>query len=152
MRGRHWRARSDGFLDATTEVTVRFHEVDAMTVVWHGHYIAYFEQARVAFGDRYGLDYMTILREGYVAPIVRMEMEYLRPVRFRETLTVRARLHPEAGARLVFAYRAENRAGEEVANGLSWQAFTDLEGELSLTRPAFYERWLKRWEAEFRTA
>ena len=54
MRGRRWRPRSEGFLDATTEVTVRFHEVDAMCVVWHGHYLAYFEQARVAFGNALG--------------------------------------------------------------------------------------------------
>jgi acyl-CoA thioester hydrolase len=132
-------------------VRVRFHEVDAMGVAWHGHYLAYFEEARVAFGNRYGLDYMTILREGYVAPIVRTEVEHLKPVRFGETLSVTARLHPEAGARIVFSYRAANGQGEEVANGLSWQAFTDREGQLSLTRPAFFESWLARHEAEFRT-
>jgi acyl-CoA thioester hydrolase len=151
VRGRSWRPRSDRFLEETTEVAVRFHEVDSMGVVWHGHYIAYFEQARVAFGNRYGIDYMTILREGFVAPLIRVEVDHLRPVRFGDALDVSARLHPEPGARMVFTYRAALRGGPEVVRGLTWQAFTDLDGELMLTRPPFFESWLSRWAAEFRS-
>ena len=31
-------------------ITVRFSEVDAMQVVWHGEYIRYFEDGRESFG------------------------------------------------------------------------------------------------------
>ena len=33
-------------LEAAIEVEVPFHDVDAMTVAWHGHYLKYFELAR----------------------------------------------------------------------------------------------------------
>ena len=31
---------------------VRFEEVDALGMVWHGRYPSYFEDGRIAFGDR----------------------------------------------------------------------------------------------------
>ena len=43
-------------LTASKEFDVRFSEVDAMNVVWHGAYPLYFEDAREAFGARYGLE------------------------------------------------------------------------------------------------
>ena len=51
-------------LRASHPFDVRFSEVDAMQIVWHGAYPLYFEDAREAFGARYGLEYMTIAREG----------------------------------------------------------------------------------------
>ena len=53
-----------------TTIKVRFSEIDSMQIVWHGEYVRYFEDGREAFGKRYGLDYMSIYREGYVVPIV----------------------------------------------------------------------------------
>ena len=53
-----------------TTFRVRFSEIDSMQIVWHGEYVRYFEDGREAFGKQYGLDYMSIYREGYMVPIV----------------------------------------------------------------------------------
>lgn len=45
-------------LKASKEVEIRFSEVDSMNVVWHGSYPLYFEDAREAFGKKFGLAYM----------------------------------------------------------------------------------------------
>ena len=47
-----------------TTFRVRFSEIDSMQIVWHGEYVRYFEDGREAFGKQYGLDYMSIYREG----------------------------------------------------------------------------------------
>ena len=52
-----------------TTFRVRFSEIDSMQIVWHGEYVRYFEDGREAFGKQYGLDYMSIYREGYMVPI-----------------------------------------------------------------------------------
>lgn len=148
MRRRWRRPAPTRFLEETTDIEVRFQEVDALGIVWHGHYLSYFEVARFAFGERYGLDYRTILDAGYITPIVRSEVDYYLPARFGDTLTVHARLHPEPGARVTFSYLARTRRGEELAAGLTVQVFTDLSGELVLVRPAFYEKWLQGVEFE----
>ena len=42
-------------LVASKHFEVRFSEVDSMNIVWHGSYPLYFEDAREAFGAKYGL-------------------------------------------------------------------------------------------------
>ena len=49
-------------LRASKEFAVRFSEVDSMNVVWHGSYPLYFEDAREAFGKKYGLEYWSTSR------------------------------------------------------------------------------------------
>ena len=51
---RPWPKQADGYLECAAEVTVRFQEVDSMGVVWHGHYLTFFEEGRAAFGREFG--------------------------------------------------------------------------------------------------
>jgi hypothetical protein len=41
-----------------TEVIIRFNEADPLGIVWHGHYIRYFEDGREAFGKKFGITYL----------------------------------------------------------------------------------------------
>lgn len=59
-----------------TTLRVRFSEIDSMQIVWHGEYVRYFEDGREAFGKQYGLDYMSIYREGYMVPIVDLTCQF----------------------------------------------------------------------------
>ena len=69
-------------LTASKEFEIRFSEVDSMNVVWHGSYALYFEDAREAFGAKFGLAYMTIADNGCFAPLVDLSFQYLRPIRY----------------------------------------------------------------------
>lgn len=60
------RKEYPGALTDRTPIRVRFSEVDAMQVVWHGEYVRYFEDGREAFGRRYGIGYQDIIRAGYL--------------------------------------------------------------------------------------
>ena len=42
-------------LIAETEIGIRFNEVDALGIVWHGNYVKYFEDGREAFGEKFDL-------------------------------------------------------------------------------------------------
>jgi len=69
------------YLSEATQVRVRFQEVDSMSIVWHGHYLTYFEDARRAFGRRYGLDYSVFLEHNIGAPMVSVWVDFLSPAR-----------------------------------------------------------------------
>ena len=43
-----------------THLKVRFCEVDLYQVVWHGHYLSWFEVARNELASRFGLDTMQL--------------------------------------------------------------------------------------------
>lgn len=69
-------------LKETIPFSVRFSEVDSMNIVWHGSYSLYFEDAREAFGKRYGLGYFDIFGNGYYAPLVELSFNYKRPIKY----------------------------------------------------------------------
>ena len=48
------------YVESICQVNVRFQEVDVLGVVWHGHYLTYFEQGRIAFGREHRFDYLDI--------------------------------------------------------------------------------------------
>ena len=70
-----------------------------MQIVWHGAYPLYFEDAREAFGARYGLEYMTIAREGCYVPLVELTFRYLRPIRYETKCRVDIIYRPTASAK-----------------------------------------------------
>lgn len=126
-----------------TEITVRFNEADPLGIVWHGHYIRYFEDGRESFGVHHGLRYLDFYREGVVVPIVSIQCDYKRALRYGDSVVVETLYHPCDAARLEFSYRLYNtRTQELVATGTSVQVFLDKEtNNLLLTNPDFFERW-----------
>ena len=67
-------------LQASKEIEIRLAKLDSMNVVWHGSYALYFEDAREAFGAKYGLEYLTIADNGYFAPLVELTFKYRQPI------------------------------------------------------------------------
>lgn len=144
MKRRPWLVPDTPYLENTTEVRVRFQEVDALRVVWHGHYLTYFEEGRVAFGREYGLGYQDMLEAGYAAPLVHVELDFHAPARMDDVITIQTRLHEADTATVPFTYRILGGGGQLLCTGFSVQVFTDLEGELSLTQPQFFADFLDR--------
>jgi len=126
---------------------VRFNEVDTLHIVWHGHYVNYFEEARRAFGRRFGIDYTTFIEQRIAVPVIRMDVNYFAPARLADTVIVSARLLKSESARLDFEYEIR-REGESalLASGSTTQVFTTPDGELILNWPPFMIELLKSWE------
>ncbi len=147
---RKWLEPPEGsYLRHEVEVDVRFQEVDPLQVVWHGHYVTYFEDARVAFGRRYGISYEQLRAAGLAAPIVRLECDYLAPARFGDVLVISVRLYRRESAKLDFLYTVSRKADSAVlAVGRTLQVFSDVEGNMVLTTPAILRDTYDKWAAE----
>ena len=132
-------------LRVTVERTVRFEEVDPLGIVWHGRYPGYFEDARVAFGDRYGIGYMDFYRAGILAPIKKLHVDYQRPLRFSDPFTIEGVLHWSEAARLNFEFILRNASGEVTTSGYTVQMLMDTEHTVLLVPPPFYQQFCARW-------
>ena len=129
-------------LSFTKPLDVRFSEVDAMQIVWHGSYALYFEDAREAFGAHYGLSYHTIADAGYYAPLVDLEFHYRRPIVYGDRPLITITYVPTEAAKLIFDYVITDETdGEVIATGRSVQVFLDSNLNLMWTAPEFYEKW-----------
>ena len=132
-------------LRLTVERQVRFEEVDPLNIVWHGRYPSFFEDARVAFGERYGIGYLECYRQGILTPIKKMHLDYLRPLSFQERFSVEGILHWSAAARLNFEFIVRNRAQQVTTTGYTVQMLVDLEQNFLLVPPPLLAGFLERW-------
>ena len=133
-------------LQETKEFEIRFSEVDLMNVVWHGSYPLYFEDAREAFGRKYGLGYLTIFDNGYYAPLVDLTFHYKKPLVYGMRPAITITYRPTEAAKIVFDYEIHDTAdGSLIATGHSVQVFMDRRYQLVWFNPPFYEEWKKKW-------
>lgn len=127
------------------QITVRFNEVDSLGIVWHGHYISYFEQGREAFGKKYGISYLDIKANGYAAPIVKTSTEHLLPLKYGDTATVETTFKNTRAAKLNFTYVIKNDQNQVVCKGETVQVFTSIAtNEMALSNPDFFKHWKQK--------
>lgn len=133
-------------LKTSLQLNIRFSEVDAMGVAWHGSYPLYFEDAREQFGKEYGLTYMGYVEHGYYAPIVDLEIHYRRPIRYGDQPRLDIIYRPTEAAKVVFDYEIHDSIDDTlIATGRSVQVFMDKNYQLVWDNPPFYQEWKVRW-------
>ena len=134
-------------LKASKEIEVRFSEVDSMNIVWHGAYALYFEDARGAFGAKYGLGYLDIFGAGYYAPLVDLSFNYKQPLVYGQRARVDIVYKNTDAAKIIFEYEIRSVVDNSlIATGRSVQVFLDKQYQLVWTNPSFYEEWKIRHE------
>ncbi|HEX5025019.1 MAG TPA: acyl-CoA thioesterase [Agriterribacter sp.] len=135
-------------LSGKIEINVRFNEADPLGIVWHGHYIRYFEDGREAFGNEHGIGYLDFYRQGLIIPIVSIQCDFKRSLKYGERVIVETIYMPCEAAKLKFEYRLFNAStGQLVATGSSVQVFLDKETSvLQLVNPPFFEAWKTKHE------
>ncbi len=114
-----------------TKLTVRFHEVDSFDVVWHGHYIGYFEIGRLDLAGRFGLSPDALRQLGFFAPVVDMRCRIRASARYDDNLIVQTSVRPTDKAMLVFAYTIiRERDGQVIAEGETSHVLLTLEKKM----------------------
>jgi acyl-CoA thioester hydrolase len=132
-------------LKDTTEVKVRFGEVDSMGIVWHGNYVKYIEEGRESFGKRYGISYIDIYSNNVMAPVVNMNIDFKKQVRYGEVLIVETEYVDNPAAKVIFDFRIFRKSDMElVATAQSTQVFIDMDMEMILYPPEFVIEWKKK--------
>lgn len=127
------------------EIKIRFSEVDSMGVVWHGAYSKYFEDAREAFGDQYGLSYLFMFDNGFFTPLVSLDFQYKSVIRYGDAVKIVGKFIDTPAAKIIFEYEIFNLTTQKLATtGRSVQAFLDQNYQLVLYPPPFYLEWKKK--------
>lgn len=98
--------------DHKVEVRVRYSETDQMGVVYHGNYIPYFEIGRVEWLRNKGISYKTMEENGIALPIVSMNINYKKPARYDELLTVHTIFKSQSSVKIEFDCAIYNESQE----------------------------------------
>lgn len=137
-------------LTCSKRIDVRFSEVDSMRIVWHGSYALYFEDAREAFGEKYGLRYTDIFGAGYYAPLVDLRFEFKSALAYGTPARIDIAFRNSAAAKIVFDYeiRTDDEEQRLIATGSSTQVFMDMDYKLVLYAPEFFSAWKRKMGLE----
>ena len=92
------------------QVRVRYGETDQMGVVYHGSYVPYFEIGRVEWLRNKGVSYKSLEASGIALPIVSLHLNYKKPARYDDMLTINTKLKKYSGVKIEFdcEIRSEN--------------------------------------------
>jgi acyl-CoA thioester hydrolase len=73
------------------QMTVPFHDLDPMQVVWHGNYLKYFDVTRSALFDSLGVDLYGIQKNSsLIYPVIRTSIKYIHPLRHQDVFICKA--------------------------------------------------------------
>ena len=108
------------------QVRVRYSETDQMGVVYHGNYIPYFEIGRVEWLRNKGVSYKLMEESGIALPIVSMNINYKKPARYDELLTISTAFKSQSSVKVEFDCEIHNEENELLTTAHFILVFVDL--------------------------
>jgi acyl-CoA thioester hydrolase len=112
-----------------TDLRVRYSETDQMGIVYHAHYLVWFEIGRTEWCRAAGLPYAGLERSGLFIPVTRVACAFRRRSTYDDPVRVVTRMSELGGRGCTFAYEVRGQAGEVLADGATHHVFTDPSGK-----------------------
>lgn len=131
-----------------TKIKVRYAETDQMGVVYHGNYLVWFEIGRTSLIEQLGFSYAALERDGVVAPVVDVNVQYKKPVRYGETAVIKSWIHTYDGFRTRYCYEVYKENGELAAKGYTDHICVDK----TTFRPIRFGRKFPDWDKAYNEA
>jgi len=101
-------------VSTSVKLKVPYYDVDMMQIVWHGHYLKYFDVARQALFRECGVDLHRYMKEkGYAFPIIRSIIKHISPLRFDDEFICTAVLK-EATVKIVVDFEIKLISNDKV--------------------------------------
>lgn len=125
---------------------VRYAETDQMGVVYHGNYAVFFEMGRVEWLRNMGVSYKSMEENGIMLPVVSLTMNYKKPARYDDLLTVKTIFKSQTSVKIEFDYEIYNEKGELLTTGYSMLVFVDMKTGKPTLPPEYILEKLKGLE------
>jgi acyl-CoA thioester hydrolase len=107
-------------------VRVRYAETDQMGVVYHGNYAQYFEMGRVEWLRNIGISYKWMEENGIMLPVVSLNINYKKPARYDDLLTVKTIFKSQSTVKIEFDYEIYNEQRELLTIASSILVFVNM--------------------------
>ena len=111
-----------------TDLRVRYSETDQMGIVYHAHYLVWFEIGRTEWCRAAGLPYADLERSGLFIPVTRVEGAFRRRSSYDDPIAIFTRMAELSGRGCGFSYEIRNPDGELLTDGWTRHVFADAAG------------------------
>ncbi|MGD9558874.1 MAG: acyl-CoA thioesterase [Mangrovibacterium sp.] len=100
-----------------TKIRVYYEDTDQMGVVYYGQYLRYYEIGRTEMIRELGLTYKEIEDSGIMLPARSVKINYLKPARYDDLLTVRTIVEQIPQVKFTFRTEIYNQNNELLNEG-----------------------------------
>jgi acyl-CoA thioester hydrolase len=118
-------------------VRVRYSETDQMSVVYHGNYVPYFEMGRVEWLRNKGISYKSLEENGIALPIVSMTINYKKPARYDDLLTIITKFKSQSSVKIEFDCEIRNENDELLTTAQFLLVFVDINSGKPIAPPKY---------------
>ena len=115
---------SDHVISHDFQIRVRYADTDKMGIVYNGNYLRYFEIGRTEMLRSMGLPYSTLEHDGYQLPLLEAHVEYLKPARYDDVITIRSSYQAAVSPVIRIEYEVFLN-GDTLARGYTRHTFVD---------------------------
>ncbi|MFD0962799.1 acyl-CoA thioesterase [Pseudofulvibacter geojedonensis] len=120
-----------------TKIRVRYGETDQMGVVYHGSFAEYFEVGRVEWLRELGISYKRMEEKGVMLPVVNLNINYKKPAKYDELLTIKTRLREKPTVKIIFDYEVYDETDSLISTAETTLVFVNMETKKPITCPNF---------------
>lgn len=122
---------------------VRYSETDQMSYVYHGNYAQYFEMGRIEWMRKLGISYKKMEKSGILLPVISLNINYLKPAKYDDLLTLKTILIKKPSARIEFEYELYNEDKDLLTTAKTTLVFVNKETNKPLRAPEYLLKKLK---------
>ncbi len=122
--------------------TAKYYETDQMGVIHHSNYIRWMEEARVDMLNQIGYPYRRFEEMGYISPVLHVDCEYKKSVKFDDEVKITIRLQEAGRVKFTLRYDIYNlsEGGVLSASGTTTHCFLRKDG-----RPVLMDKEMKEF-------
>ena len=121
----------------TFEIRTRYGETDQMGVIYYGIYPQYLEVARVEWLRSLGISYKELEALGVMLPVVSLQINYKRPARYDELLSITLTLREKPTSKITFDSQIFNEEKQLLAEANTTLVFVNKETFKPIKCPDF---------------
>ena len=130
---------SDPLIEFSYPLRSRYGETDKMGVVYHGHFLNYFEVARTEMIRSYGITYKDMEDDGIMLPVIDAELSFKNPVKYDEPVHINVLIYDKPGIRLITYYKVISQITQkECVLGKVTLCFMSAESRRPIRAPQYF--------------
>jgi len=121
----------------TIQFRVRYAETDQMGFVYHGNYAQYLEMGRIEWLRELGISYKKMEATGIMLPVISLNINYLKPAKYDDLLSLKTTLAKKPTARIEFNYELYNNDKELLTKASTTLVFVNMKTNKPMKAPEY---------------
>jgi len=128
------------------QIEIRYAETDQMGVVYHANYIVWLEVGRAQLLKDIGYNYASLEELGYVSPVLDLNIQYKKSLRYGQITTVKTWVKKHDKLRTTYGYEICHEDGSIAATAESVHTLIRKDN----FRPVALSKIDPAWDAKYK--